>query len=222
MFVFDRINHKDDATNIPEEKSVKDLKNEILMCQDSNIMPPHNAECPVETFGIKTENYFPTENEEGNDAIRDAITAADAVGILQKVENSTRIIKSLLAASKSSSISYRQFPVLNKAMSLFSVNDGDYDEQITKEHIERNDNVLQSWAMKRDLVSKDGDCCFRAVARNICKIRNVEFNEELRDHLAKLELLGLNEDEMSKVARPDSKGMAGRKTKRLRKICYKR
>ena len=141
MFVFDRINHKDDSTNIPEEKSVKDLKNEILMYQNSHIMPPHNAESPVETFGVKTGNSFASEDEKENGFIRDVMTDADAVDILQKVESTTRIVKSLLTASKSSTISYRQFPVLNKAVSLFSVND-EYDEQITKEHNERIDNIL--------------------------------------------------------------------------------
>jgi hypothetical protein len=56
--------------------------------------------------------------------------------------------------------------------------------------------------MTRENIDKDGDCCFRSVARNICTKRTIEeLNEEAKNHLTGIGIYNKNEDEMTRALR---------------------
>ena len=68
----------------------------------------------------------------------------------------------------------------------------------TDEHDKRIDNILKSWSMSREHIAKDGDCCFRAVARNVSKLTETGgLSSQAYEHLANLGLVNLDEESLS-------------------------
>ena len=70
------------------------------------------------------------------------------------------------------------------------------DRRVIK-HDKRIDDILKSRSMSRKPIDKDGDCCFRAVARNISRITSTgEIDRQVVEHLSKLNLFKQSEDRL--------------------------
>ena len=207
MIIFDRINSKENKSRPapPEETRVQDERMKLTECDHSQI----NANCEEtlkEVFGIGLESKAKRGTAEsalddnGNNKL--PLHHSTAIYILNKAQMSIATFQSLVNLGKSGTeMSHRHFPYLNTSITLFYNSEFNADRDI-KEHDERLDNILKSWSMYRENIPKDGDCCFRAVARNICRLtQRSGIDSHVTGHLAHLGLLNLNETSLTEKLR---------------------
>ena len=148
-----------------------------------------------ETAGNKTAENPHDDN--GNNKL--LLHHSTGIYILNKAQMSIATFQSLVNLGKSAGteISHRHSPYLNTSITLFYNSEFNTDRDI-KEHDERIDNILKSWSMYRENIPKDGDCCFRAVARNICRLtQRSGVDSCVTGHLAHLGFLNLNESSLT-------------------------
>lgn len=127
-----------------------------------------------------------------------SLNYSSAINILDRAQLSLASFQSLVNLSESgTAISHRNFPYLNTSITLFYNSHFSLNRD-TDEHDKRIDNILKSWSMSREHIAKDGDCCFRAVARNISKLTETGgLSSQAYEHLANLGLVNLDEESLS-------------------------
>lgn len=130
------------------------------------------------------------------------LSSSEAIDILTKAELKLATFRSLASLSDSSTISYRHLPYLDTSLTLFYNTEFTNDRDV-EEHDTHIDSVLNSWSMSRDRIQKDGDCCFRSVARNLMRLTEEGvISPTLNENLTDLGLFDANEEElMSRLKR---------------------
>ena len=205
MIVFDRINNKEknSTCELPEETRVYDESSKLTEDDRSTTHPI--CKTSTEIFGIGLEssdeekvNKVATKtHDDGNDHTF-SLNHTNAIDILNRAQLSMAAFQSLASLSKSGTeVSHRHFSYLNTSITLFYNSDFNMDRD-ANEHDKRIDNILKSWTMSREHIAKDGDCCFRAAARNVCKLmETIGINSHVYEHLAHLGLVNLSEESLS-------------------------
>lgn len=205
MIVFDRINNKENKSKsiLPEETRVHDERSKLTEYDHS--ATSRIGETSTEVFGIGLEY---SEEEETTKATTNPIDDGSnhtsslnqsmAIDVINRAQLSLATFQSLLNLNKSGSeISHRHFPYINTSITLF-YNSKFSTDRDTNEHDERIDNILKGWSMSREHIAKDGDCCFREVARNVYKLTETRGrNIHAYEHLAHLGLVNLSEESLS-------------------------
>ena len=204
MIVFDRINHTDRKSSylLPEETRVLHERLRLI----ERVLPPTSqiSERSDEIFGIgletldkrETTNEL-TEPQSNCNNHAAPFSHSAAYNILNKAQSSMATFQSLANLSNSGTeVLYHHFSHLNTSVTLFSNVEFSTDRDVI-EHDKRIDDILKSWSMSREHIPKDGDCCFRAVARNIIHItRTREIDCQVVEHLTNLGLFKLSEDSL--------------------------
>ena len=108
-----------------------------------------------------------------------------AIDILNKAQPNMATFQSLANLSNSGT---------EVSVTLFSNIEFSTDRDVI-EHDKRIDDILKSWSMSREHIPKDGDCCFRAVARNIIRIKRT-IDCQVVEHLTNLGLFKRSEDSL--------------------------
>ena len=154
-----------------------------------------------EDFGMGVNPSSRENKSIGMSSSKKTLCYTEAHNIIEKAANAFTTFKLLSSISKASTLSPKQFPFLSTCLNLLFHTQFENDKN-NEEHDQRIDNILCSWAMRREKIAKDGDCCFRSVARNICTKRNSrELNEEADNHLTALGIYSNSEDEMVRALR---------------------
>lgn len=120
-----------------------------------------------------------------------------AIEILNKAQSNMATFQSLANLSNSGAdVSHRHFSHLNTSVTLFSNVEFSTHRDVIK-HDKWIDDILKSSSMSREHIPKDGDCCFRAVARNIVRItRTGKIDCQVVKHLTNLGLFKRSEDSL--------------------------
>ena len=204
MIIFDRINHKEKKSSctLPEETRVHYERSKLIQCDHSTTS--QICETSNEIFGIGLETLDKSEmtkesTKPGQDSSDNMVPLnhSTAIDILNRAQLNMATFQSLTNLSKSGTeISHRHFSYLNTSITLFYNSKFSMDRDVD-ENDKRIDDILKSWSMYREHIAKDGDCCFRAVARNIFRItRTGEIDSHVNEHLANLDLFNLSEDSL--------------------------
>ena len=199
MIVFDRINHKGtkSLSGLSEETHVKEEREKLFRnlsgrSDNSDCTKANERKTENEVFGIgldwtekQTTKGKLSEENNSNSHSSLLLSSSEAMDILTKAEIKLATFRSLASLSDSSSISYRHFPYLDTSLTLFYNAEFTNDRDV-EEHDTRIDSILNSWSMSRERIQKDGDCCFRSVARNIMRLTeegviSPTLNENLTD-----------------------------------------
>ena len=205
MIVFDRINSKENKSKciLPEETRVHDERSKLTELDHS--ATSQICETSTEVFGIGLEYSEEVETTKATTNPHDdgsnetsSLHQSTAIDIINRAQLSMATFQSLVNLNKSGSeISHRHFPYINTSITLFYNSKFSMDRD-TNEHDERIDNILKGWSMSREHIAKDGDCCFRAVARNVYKLTETRgINTHAYEHLAHLGLVNLREESLS-------------------------
>ena len=209
MIVFDRINNKEKKSNctLPEETRVHDERSKLT--EHHHSATSRIRETSTEVFGIGLEYSEEDETTKATTNPHDdgsnhtsSLNQSTAIDIINRAQLSMATFQSLVNLNKSGSeISHRHFPYINTSITLF-YNSKFSTDRDTNEHDERIDHILKGWSMSREHIAKDGDCCFRAVARNVYKLTETrEKNTHAYEHLAHLGLVNLSEESLSNKLR---------------------
>ena len=207
MIIFDRINNKGEKSTceLPEETCVRDERRKLTEYDQSET---RLCETSKEVFGIglvssdadevteTTELTAKTHDDDSHGKF--SLNYSSAINILDRAQQSLTSFQSLVNLTESGTeISHRHFPYLNTSITLF-YNSHFSMNRDTDEHDKRIDNILKSWSMSREHIAKDGDCCFRAVVRNVFKLTETGgLSSQAYEHLANLGLLNLDEESLS-------------------------
>lgn len=207
MIIFDRINNKGEKSTceLPEETCVRDERSKLTEYDQSGT---RLCETSKEVFGIglvssdadkvteTTELTAKTYDDDSHGKF--SLNYSSAINILDRAQMSLASFQSLVNLSESGTeISHRHFPYLNTSITLF-YNSHFSMNRDTDEHDKRIDNILKSWSMSREHIAKDGDCCFRAVARNVSKLTETGgLSSQAYEHMANLGLVNLDEESLS-------------------------
>ena len=206
MIVFDRINNKEknSTCELPEETRVRDERNKLTEHYRSATIPIR--ETSKEVFGIGLESSVEGEitklttktHDDGSHDTAFSLNHSTVIDIINRAQLSMATFQSLVNLSKSGTeISHRHFSYLNTSITLFYNGEFNMDRD-NNECDNRIDNILKSWSMSRERIAKDEDCCFRAVARNICKLTETSrINSHVYENLAHLGLVNLSEEHLT-------------------------
>lgn len=214
--IFDKINHKDYSENRLIKKRIVDKTRKNLIEQEfegitrrrvikewNNLTSTTGDNEPnKEVFGIGINSVLNTSDEVLSSNLPDHDTTLieydNAMKILNKAINIMMTFKDLTKLSKTSSINFRQFPFMRTAINLFFNEEFSNDDKDVIEHDRKIDNILSSWTMTRERVARDGDCFFRSIARNLCRMRDYgELTEEAISHFKEIEILSMCEEELT-------------------------
>ncbi|XP_022797871.1 uncharacterized protein LOC111336102 [Stylophora pistillata] len=204
MIVFDRRNHKDRKSScvLPEETGV--LHERLKLVESVHSTTSQIFERSDEIFGIGLETFDKREitnelTEPQSDSNNHAtpVSHSAAIDILNKAQSNMATFQSLPNLSNSGTeVSHRHFSDLNASVTLFSNVELSTDRDVI-EHDKRIDDILKNWSMSREHIPRDGDWCFRAVARNIIRItRTGEIHCQVVEHLTNLGLFKQSEDSL--------------------------
>ena len=203
MIIFDRINNKGEKSTceLSEDTCVRDERSKLTEYHQSETSL---CETSKEVFGIGLASSYitdevteTTKTHDDNSHGKFSLNYSSAINILERAQPSLASFQSLVNLSESgTAISHRHFPYLNTPITLlynshFSMN------RDTDEHDKHIDSILKSWSMSREHITKDGDCCFRAVARNVSKLTATEgLSSQAYKHLANLGLVNLDKESL--------------------------
>ena len=204
MIAFDRRNHKDRKSScvLPEETGV--LHERLKLVESVHSTTSQIFERSDEIFGIGLETFDKREitnelTEPQSDSNNHAtpVSHSAAIDILNKAQSNMATFQSLVNLSNSGTeVSHRHFSHSNTLVTLFSNVELSTDRDFI-EHDKRIDDILKNWSVSREHIPKDGDCCFRAVARNIiCIKRTGEIDCQVVEHLTNLGLFKQSEDSL--------------------------
>lgn len=137
-----------------------------------------------QTFGDGLHFATQGESEDNSEQPLLELDHDKCVQILTKAKNILTAFTQLEKISNTARLFGRQFLFMSTAINLF------YNEQFGgcdkhfEEHDKKLENILSSWCMRRERVTPDGNCFFRAVARNLLRMReDGELTEEAIGHL---------------------------------------
>ena len=202
MIVFDRINRKDRKSLylLLEETRVLHDRLKLIECDHSTSSQVFERSDEIFGFGLETLDKREitsklTEPQSNCNNHAATLSHFAAIDLLNKVQSNMATSQSLANLSKAGTeVSHRHFSHLNTTVNLFSNAYFSTDRDVI-EHDKRIDDILKNWSMSREHIPKDGDCCFRAVARNFFRITRTG-QIEVVEHLANLGLFKLSEDSL--------------------------
>ena len=93
-----------------------------------------------------------------NEIASHIITVEEIMNILEKAIHLFNVAKRMNSKSTPSTFRYQFIPFMSCVSSLF------FSAFSTNPSLTRLDNLIASWKMKRQEVSKDGNCCFTSVS----------------------------------------------------------